>query len=276
MNTIKENLIKNESINNKGLTFRTIGTTLQALSVQLDENEAILSESGKMAWMTDNIKMTTHGQSISQIFSRLFTRESIFVNKFTCLSGTGVVTFTTGQLGKVIPIELGEDKPSVIFQKGAYLCSETGIKRSIAFMKRLGVGLFGGKGFILQKVEGKGNAFLVSDGESLIFELKDGQEILADQGNLVAYESTVDFDIRTIGGGPFNWLFGGEGIFVSRLRGPGKVWLQTKKPSFYNNYRASNINNYRRNPIGAIISILFSVGIFFCFIIMMILDGLNK
>lgn len=272
-NKIKnEQFIDEKEVDSKGISYKTIGTTLQGLSVQLDEGEYIFSEAGKMSWMTENIKMTTHGQGCSKMFSRLFTRESLFVNKFSSTSGTGVVTFTTDQAGKVIPLALKEDSPGIIFQKGAYLCSEKGIERTIAFTKRISAGLFGGKGFILQKVKGEGRVHLVADGEAIMYELKEDQELSVDQGNLVAYEETVDFDIQTISG-PVNWLFGGEGIFVGVLRGPGKVWLQTRKFAL----NAMNPYLYRQNSgMGRIIGILLSLGIFGCLMIGILIDMFSR
>ncbi|MDD3648321.1 MAG: AIM24 family protein, partial [Candidatus Dojkabacteria bacterium] len=125
----KKEFVDNEKVGSKGISYRTIGTTLQALSVQLDEGESIYSEAGKMSWMTNNIEMETKGQGCSQMFSRFFSRESIFVNKFTSKEGTGIVTFATDQAGKIIPLTLSESSQSVVFQKGAYLCSEEGITR---------------------------------------------------------------------------------------------------------------------------------------------------
>ncbi|MBN2015733.1 TIGR00266 family protein [Candidatus Dojkabacteria bacterium] len=255
----KKEFVEKGEVGSKGITYRTIGTTLQALSVQLDENEHIYSEAGKMSWMTNNVEMSTHGQGCSRMISRLFTQESIFVNKFTCTSGTGIVTFTTDQAGKIIPLQLNTNSPGIIFQKGAYLCSEEGIERKIAFTKRISAGLFGGKGFILQKVEGAGKVHLVADGEAVMYELKDGQEIAVDQGNLVAYEDTVDFDIQSVKG-PFNWLFGGEGFFLGVLRGPGKVWLQTRKFGLAgrNYYQQNATQSFAsRQILGCVISLLF-------------------
>lgn len=257
-NQVKQKEFVNEDqVGSKGISYNTVGTTLQALSVQLDANEEIYSDAGKMSWMTDNVEMSTHGQGCSKMLSRMFTRETIFVNRFTCTEGTGIVTFTTDQAGKVIPLELSPDKPGIVFQKGAYLCSENGIERKIAFTKRIGAGLFGGKGFILQKVEGQGKVHLVADGEAVMYELKEGQEMIVDQGNLVAYEDTVDFDIRTVKGAK-NWLFGGEGLFTAVLKGPGKVWLQTRKFRLtrgmqYNQYNSANAGGAQR-IIGCVVS----------------------
>ncbi len=269
---IKETeFVEKEKVGSKGISYNTVGTTLQALSVQLDEGESIFSEAGKMSWMTENIEMQTHSQGCSAMISRIFSRESVFVNKFTCTSGTGIVTFTTDQAGKIIPITLTKDDPGIIFQRGAYLCSEGGIERKIAFTKKISAGLFGGKGFILQKVSGNGKAHLIADGEVVMYELEEGQELSVDQGNLVAYEETVDFDIKTISG-PTNWLFGGEGVFVAVLRGPGKVWVQTRKLGL------GTMTPYQNKSSlpGKIISILFSLGIFGCILASIIIEIINK
>jgi len=267
----KKKFVNKNEIGSKGISYQTIGTTLQALSVQLDEGEYIYSEAGKMSWMTSNVEMSTHGQGCSQMISRFFSRESVFVNKFTCSKGTGIVTFTTDQAGKIIPLSLEKDSPGITLQKGAYLCSEEGILRTIAFTKKLSAGLFGGKGFILQKVEGEGKVHLIADGEVVMYELKDDQKITVDQGNLVAYEDTIDFDIQTVKG-PFNWLFSGEGIFVAVLKGPGKIWLQTRKiglGNFTHNMTTKNTNVSRR-IIGIVISMIF----FACIFISILLEAL--
>ncbi|MFC1780111.1 TIGR00266 family protein [Patescibacteria group bacterium] len=270
----KKQFIDKKEIGSKGITYQTIGTTLQALSVQLDDGEQIYSEAGKMSWKTNNIEMTTHSQGCSKMISRLFTSESIFVNRFSCTSGTGLITFTTDQAGKIIPLDLNENTPGIIFQKGAYLCSEEGIERKVALTKKLSAGLFGGKGFILQKVEGNGKVHLVADGEAVLYELAEGQEIAVDQGNLVAYEDTVDFDIQTVKG-PRNWLFGGEGFFLGVLKGPGKVWLQTRKFNLtkFQSYNAGRNQSFAKNQIiGCLVSLAFFGCIFGSILLEMITD----
>lgn len=271
---VKKEFIDPKEIKSSGISYKTVGTTLQALSVQLDEGEHIYSEAGKMSWMTPNIKMSTHGQGCSQMISRMFTRETIFLNKFACESGTGVVTFATDQAGKIIPIDLSQGKPGVIFQKGAYLCSEPKVTRTLAFTKRISAGLFGGKGFILQKVTGEGKAHLIADGEVAMFELEEGQEIMVDQGNLVAYEETVDFDIRTISSGPFNWLFGGEGIFTGVMKGPGKVWLQTRKYGL-GTIPYGTMRNNQNMFLSRFIGIAISIFIFGCIAVSCIFESMN-
>ncbi len=261
----KSEIIDDKEHDSAGISYDTIGTTLQALNVQLDKGEKVYAESGKMSWMTSNIKMKTKSRGISKMFSRVITGESLFVNEFEAVEDTGVVTFSTDQAGKIIPIEL-DNNNSVVFQRGSFLCAETNVDLKIAFTKRISAGLFGGKGFVLQKVTGQGIAHLIADGEVVMYELEAGQELIVDQGNLVAFDSSVDFDIQTVQGGLFNWVFGGEGIFTGLLRGPGKVWLQTRKNNLVSSAYQGQYNQQRNasNPIGCIISIIISVGVFGC------------
>lgn len=272
----KSEFVTSSEKGSAGISYMTIGTTLQALSVQLDQGERINSEAGKMSWMTSNVKMETKGQGLGKMVSRIFASESLFINQFTCIDGTGIVTFSTDEAGKIIPVELTPEKPGIIFQTGAYLCSELGVERSTVLIKKLAAGLFGGKGFILQKLKGTGKAHLLADGEVVMYELKDGEKLLVDKSNLVAYEESVDFDIETVGGGLKNWVFGGEGIFNGVLRGPGKVWLQTRKLSLTSSaYAASagRASNANTNPLGCIFGIAMSMLSFGCIIVLAILSS---
>lgn len=270
-------IIDEKEKSTSGISYDTIGTTLQALNVQLDKGESIYSETGKMSWMTENIEMKTKSRGFSKMVSRVFTGETLFINEFIAQEKAGIVTFSTDQAGKIIPIELKEGRSEVIFQRGAFLCAENGVDLSIALTKRLSAGLFGGIGFILQKVTGKGMAHLIADGEVVVYELKDKEELFVDQGNLVAYEPSVDFDIKTVSGGLFNWLFGGEGVFHGKLKGPGKVWLQTRKMTISS--AAAGKASYNRtksssNPIGCLIGLAIS-GCFGLFVLITILASLR-
>jgi len=140
----KAELIDTKEEKSKGISYDTIGTTLQALNVQLDENETIYSETGKMSWMTDNIQMTTKSRGLAKMVSRVFTGESLFINEFKSNKGPGVVTFSTDQAGKIIPLDLNESSPAIIFQRGAFLCAENGVDLSITMVKKISAGLFGG------------------------------------------------------------------------------------------------------------------------------------
>lgn len=275
----KSEMLNDKQKQSKGISYQTVGTTLQALTVQLDENEKIISDAGKMSWMTNNIKMESKSQGLTKMVSRLFASESLFINEYKSTSGTGIIAFSGEQSGKIIPIHLDEKSPAVIFQRGAYLCSEENVERSTIWIKKFAAGMFGGKGFILQKIAGTGAAHLLADGEVVMYELKEGEKILVDQGNLVAYEETVDFDIQTVGGGVKNWIFGGEGIFTGSLTGPGKVWLQSRKLSFNPAMaKAMASGGYGRqnaatNPLGCLISIVVTFGFTFFIILMAILGN---
>lgn len=274
----KSKMISEAEIASQGISYKTIGTTLQALAVQLDEGEVIYSQAGKMAWLTDNVEMKTKGQGVRKMFSRMFANESIFINEFKCQSGTGIVTFSTDQAGKILPLELNQEKPAIIFQRGSYLCSEKGIERSTVLIKKISAGLFGGKGFVLQKLSGSGRSHLIADGEVVMYELKEGERILVDQGNLIAYEETVDFDIQTVQGGVKNWLFGGEGLFLGSMTGPGKIWMQTRKLSLANAAgRAVASNSYNsgrsNNPLGCLLGLVISACFFIFWVVIAILSN---
>lgn len=276
----KSEFIDESEKGSKGISYSTIGTTLQALSVQLDEGEIINSEAGKMSWMTSNVNMKTRSRGLGKVISRIFANESLFVNEFTSTSGTGIVTFSTDQAGKIIPIELNNDNQGVVFQRGSYLCSEKDVERSTVLIKRITAGFFGGKGFILQKVTGNGWAHLIADGEVVMYELADGEQMLVDQGNLVAFQDSVDYDIQTVKGGAMNWFFGGEGIFLGSLKGPGKVWMQTRKLTVTGSaaaaaqYSQANRGGLANNPLGCLIGGGISLFFFICFIIMAMLGAL--
>tara|TARA_Y100000310_G_scaffold30045_1_gene28581 strand:+ start:4306 stop:5046 length:741 start_codon:yes stop_codon:yes gene_type:complete len=208
------------------MKFKITGTVMQTVGFELDKDETIYSESGGMAWMSDNIKMlsSTRGGLIEGI-KRRFSGESIFLNTFTCKEGKGIITFASEFPGKVIPIKF-EDNKEIICQKDAFMCAQEGISLKMHFRKRLGAGFFGGEGFILQKLSGKGYAFVELAGEIIEMTLKKGQVLRVDTGHIAMFEPSVDFDIELVEGVK-NIFFGGEGLFWSTLTGPGKVWLQS-------------------------------------------------
>ncbi len=209
-----------------GLKYQLIGTTLQAVTVQLQPGQTVVSESGGMAWMSANIEMDTRASGgIGKMLGRMFTGESLFLVEYSCTSGQGIVAFASEFPGKVVPIDL-VDGQSVIAQKDAFMCSEKSVDVSLHFRKRLGAGFFGGEGFIMQKFTGPGLAFMEFDGEIVEYTLESGQTLMVDTGYVAMYEPTVDFDIEMVRGIK-NIFFGGEGLFLARLRGPGRVWLQT-------------------------------------------------
>ncbi|MDR3091376.1 MAG: TIGR00266 family protein [Clostridiales bacterium] len=192
---------------------------------QLNQGESMYCQRGAMAWMTPGVKMeTSTGGGLAKGLARVFSGESIFVNTYTAESAGQSITFASSFAGQILPVDVG--KCTIIAQKRAFLAAEPSVSMNVTFTKRLGAGFFGGEGFILQKFSGKGTALLEIDGSIVEKTLAPGEELLIDNGYLAAMEETVAFEIRTVAGIK-NVVFGGEGLFLGYLRGPGKVWLQT-------------------------------------------------
>jgi uncharacterized protein (TIGR00266 family) len=210
-----------------GMEYKLIGTTMQAVILELDPGETVYSEGGGMAWMSGNIVMNTNtrGSGLGGMFKRALTGESLFLNEFTSQGGKGIVAFASDFPGKIIPVALDTGQ-SMIVQKQAFLCAEKTVGLEIHFRKRLGSGFFGGEGFIMQRITGPGVAFVCLDGEIMEYTLDAGQVMKVDTGHVAMYEPTVDMDVEMMRGFK-NVLFGGEGLFLTTLRGPGRIWLQT-------------------------------------------------
>lgn len=209
-----------------GLRYQIIGTTLQAVVIELNPGQTIYSEAGSMSWMGSNVTMqATSGGGLGKVLGRLLTGESLFVVDYTSTGGTGIVAFSNDFPGKVLPIQLGPGQ-SVIVQKSSFMCAEKSVQMAIHWQKRLGAGLFGGEGFLLQRLTGPGLFFAELDGEIVEYNLEAGQELKVDPGHVAMFEPSVGFDVEMVRG-ITTILFGGEGLFLARLRGPGRVWLQT-------------------------------------------------
>ncbi len=208
------------------MEYQIHGEVMQALEVTLAQGEAIYTESGGMAWMSDGIDMQTSGRGgLGKMMGRVLSGESLFMTTYTCTAPQGVITFTPESPGKVIalPLQAGH---TMICQKDAFMCAEDSVELAMHFRKKLGAGLFGGEGFILQKLTGPGQAFVEIAGEVRQYTLQAGQRLKVDPGHIAMYEPTVDYDIQMVKG-VMNWIGGGEGLFLATLTGPGKVWLQT-------------------------------------------------
>lgn len=224
---------------NHEIDYRIYGEELQFVEIELDPNETAVAESGAFMMMDDGITMQTifgdgsteqQGGLLGKLFSagkRLLVGESLFMSAFT---NTGLdkkkVCFAAPYTGKIIPFDLQQLGGKIIAQKDAFLCAAKGVSIGIEFQRKLGTGIFGGEGFIMEKLEGDGMAFAHAGGYIIERELKPGEVLKVDTGCVVAYTPTVDFDIEFIRG-IRNWMFGGEGLFFARLQGPGKVWLQS-------------------------------------------------
>jgi uncharacterized protein (TIGR00266 family) len=208
------------------ISYRIDGTTLQVVTIELEPGEVVYSESGGMSWMSGNVEMrTTSGGGLGKMFKRALSGESLFITDFYVQNGRGTVAFASEFPGKIIPFDLNPGE-SIIVQKDAFMCAEKSVDLDLSFRKRLGTGLFGGEGFIMQKITGPGLAFLEVDGEVVEYQLQAGQQLKVDTGHLAAMEASVDFDVTMVKGFR-NILLGGEGLFLASVRGPGKIWLQT-------------------------------------------------
>jgi len=208
------------------MEYEVKGDVMPHLEMKLQQGEAIYTESGGMAWMSEGIDMQTSGRGgIGKMLGRALSGESLFLTTYTCTAPQATIVFTPEAPGHIIPVPL-QAGHSMIAQKDAFMCAEDDVQLEMHFRKRLGTGLFGGEGFILQKLTGPGLAFVEIAGEVQQYELQAGQTMKIDPGHIAMYEPTVDYDIQMVKG-VSNVLFGGEGLFLATLRGPGRIWLQT-------------------------------------------------
>ena len=222
------------------IDYRIIGEDLQAVVITLDPGEAVVAEAGSMMYMHDGVEMATSlsmkqdgGGLLGKLFEagkRVLTGDSFFVTIFAnSAHDRRDVAFAAPYPGRVVPLELAEYGGTLLCQKDSFLCGARGVQVDIAFTRKIGVGLFGGEGFILQKLsspDGKGLVFCHAGGTILQFNLKPGETLKVDTGCLVAFQPSVEYGIQTVPGIK-NKLFGGEGLFFAQLKGPGTVWLQT-------------------------------------------------
>ncbi|MBM7615750.1 TIGR00266 family protein [Alkaliphilus hydrothermalis] len=210
------------------IDYKIYGTDMQIVEIELDPGEGVRAEAGTMLFMDNNIEMqTSTSGGLFKGFKRMVTGESFFITTFLN-NGRGKehVSFSAPYPGKIIPLNLSEFGGRFICQKDSFLCSANGVEVEIAFTKKLGAGFFGGEGFILQRLEGNGMAFIHAGGTIIERELARGEVLKLDTGCLVGFSETVDYDIQFVGGFK-NALFGGEGLFLAKLTGPGKVYLQS-------------------------------------------------
>jgi uncharacterized protein (TIGR00266 family) len=223
---------------NHEIDYRIVGEEMQYVEIELDPQETAIAESGAFMMMDDDIQMETifgDGSKQQQGFfgklmsagKRILTGESLFMTAFTNMGqGKKRVSFASPYPGKIIAMDLSLMGNKLIAQKDSFLAAAKGVSVGIEFQRRLGTGLFGGEGFIMQKLEGDGMAFVHAGGHVFERTLQPGELLRVDTGCIVAYEQTIDYDIQFVGGIK-NTLFGGEGLFFATLRGPGRVWIQT-------------------------------------------------
>ena len=208
------------------MKYEIKGDTLPVVLCYLEGGEKMINEGGSISWMSPNMKMeTTTNGGVGKAFGRMFAGEKMFQNVYTAEGGNGMIAFASSFPGSIRAFEItpGQD---MVFQKSAFLAGEAGVNLSIFFNKRFGAGLFGGEGFIMQRVSGQGIVFAEFDGHVIEYELQPGQQIIVDTGHLAAMSATCGIDIQSVPGVK-NMLFGGEGLFNTVITGPGHVWLQT-------------------------------------------------
>lgn len=208
------------------MNYKIVGEPLPAVICDLDSGEALITESGAMSWMTPNMKMeTTSNGGIGKALGRMFSGDTLFQNRYTAQGGPGQIAFASCFPGSIKVFDIAPGKEMIV-QKSAFLASEASVNLSIFFQKKIGAGFFGGEGFIMQKLSGHGTAFVEIDGYAVEYNLAAGQSMVIDTGYLAAMDSTCSMEIVSVPGVK-NMLFGGEGVFNTVVKGPGKIILQT-------------------------------------------------
>jgi uncharacterized protein (TIGR00266 family) len=207
------------------MKYEVKGEPMPVVICTLDAGEKMITESGSMVWMSPNMQMETSAGGLGKAFGRMFSGENIFQNIYTAQGGPGLIAFGSSFPGSIRAIEITPDKP-VICQKSAFLAATDGVQLSVFFQNKALTGFFGGEGFIMQKLSGRGLAFVEIDGSAVEYRLEAGQRLIVDTGNVAMVDSTVSIDVQRVKGAK-NIFFGGEGLFHTVVTGPGNVILQT-------------------------------------------------
>ena len=208
------------------MRYEIKGETLPVVICYLEDGETMITESGSMSWMSPNMKMETSSNGgVGKAIGRMFAGEKIFQNRYTAEHGNGMIAFASSFPGQIRTWDVAPGN-EVIVQKSGFLAAEESVELSVFFQKKLGAGFFGGEGFIMQKLSGRGTAFLEFDGHVVEYNLQPGQQIIIDTGYLAAMDATCNMEIKSVPGLK-NMVFGGEGLFNTLITGPGRVWLQT-------------------------------------------------
>lgn len=208
------------------MEYKIEGAPLSVLICTLNAGESMITERGSMSWMSPNMKMeTTSNGGVGRALGRMFAGEALFQNRYTAHGGKGLIAFAPSFPGSIMEFDITPEN-SIIVQKSGFLAAESTVDLSVFFQKKVGAGFFGGEGFIMQKISGSGKAFIEIDGHTVEYNLGSGESMIVDTGYLAAMSETCSLDIVTVPGVK-NMLFGGEGIFNTVVRGPGKIILQT-------------------------------------------------
>lgn len=206
------------------MKYEIKGTPLPVVICYLDNGEQMITEKGAMSWMSPNMKMETLGGGVGKMFGRMLSGESMFINQYTA-QGDGMIAFASSFPGTILAFDIAPGK-EIIVQKSGFLAAQAGVQLSTHFQRKIGAGLFGGEGFIMQKLSGNGLAFAEIDGAVMEYQLEQGQQMILDTGYLAAMEPTCKMEIQQVAGLK-NKLLGGEGFFNTSVTGPGKIWIQT-------------------------------------------------
>jgi len=212
------------------MDHRVIGTTMPVLEMMLQPGESIVAEPGELSWISGSIQMRTStmgagAKGIFGVLKRAFAGGGLFLTEYTTQGGPGMVAFATKLPGQILPVDINPASGYLVHRQG-FVCATPGIEISVGFQRSLGAGIFGGDGFFLQKLSGTAQAFIELSGEVVIYDLQAGQTLLVHPGHVGMFEQSVNFDI-TVVPGIANALFGNQGLFLARLTGPGRLWLQS-------------------------------------------------
>jgi uncharacterized protein (TIGR00266 family) len=208
------------------IRYEIEGGNLPVVICYPEAGQTLCSENGAMSWMSPNMRMDTNtGGGLKKMFGRMFSGESLFLNEYTAENGSGMIAFASSFPGSIIPYQVTPGN-GIIVQKRGFLAMEKGLELSVYFQKKLGKGLFGGEGFIMQRICGNGMVFLEIDGHCKQYDLAAGQSIIVDTGYLAAMSETCTMDIQTVRGAK-NIFLGGEGLFHTCITGPGRVYIQS-------------------------------------------------
>ncbi len=209
-----------------GIKYHVLGTVQQAVAVELSPGQVVFSDAGTMSWMTSTIGMNTHsGGGIGGMLKRAVSGASMFLVDYAAQGQPGQVVFTIDFPGKVLAFDLDAGQ-TVLMHRHAFICAEKSVSLDVAFTKKFGAGLFGGEGFILQRLTGPGLVFAELDGDAVEYHLQPGQILRIEPGHIAMFEETVNFDIEAVKG-LTNILAGGVGLFLATLKGPGRVWMHS-------------------------------------------------
>ena len=233
------------------MKYKIVGDNLQVANIELSKEQHVNAQAGALVFKTGNIVIDVESKGIGKVFKRMVTGESMFLTKFRSVEGSGIVGVAGNIPGKIKGFELKENQ-SIIAEKGAYLASDQTVDMDIKFVKKIGAAFFGGEGIILQKLTGPGTVLVHAAGDLIEYDLKKGERMDVDTSHIVAFEESVDYDVRRVGGVKTT-VFGGEGLFLAQMSGPGKIVIQSMTKALLNPPQQTQSSNRRGSLIGGAI-----------------------